>query len=114
LKPKREREREREEKVGVGGVAIGTTFNGRREHKFKFSATKVPRQCPLVLLVKVGLVKVRRLEVGKVRWRVEQGDKLSRVFLRSYTIFNFVISLGRAALSEILMLIWGGYFCAEF
>jgi hypothetical protein len=32
---------------------------------------KVPRQCPLVLLVKVGLVKVRRFEVEKGRWRVE-------------------------------------------
>jgi hypothetical protein len=49
--------------VGGGGVAIGTTFNGRGEHKFRFAATKVPRQCSLVLLVKVGLVKVRRLEV---------------------------------------------------
>jgi hypothetical protein len=28
--------------------------------------------------------------------------------------FEFVISLGRAALGEILMLIWGGYFRAEF
>jgi hypothetical protein len=78
------------------------------EHKFRFAATKVPRQFTLVLLVKVGLVKVRRLEVGKVRWRVEQGEKLSRVFLRSYTVLNFVISLGRAALGEILMFIWGG------
>jgi hypothetical protein len=49
----------------VGIVAIGTTFNGV-EHKFRFAATKVPRQCPLVLLVKVGLVKARRLEVEKV------------------------------------------------
>jgi hypothetical protein len=53
-------------------------------------------------MVKVGLVKVRHLEVGKVRWRVEQGEKLSRVLLRLYTILNFVISLGRAALGEIL------------
>jgi hypothetical protein len=57
---------------------MGTTFNGRGEHQFRFAATKVPRQCPLVLLVKVGLVKVRHLELGKVRWRVEQGEKLSR------------------------------------
>jgi hypothetical protein len=42
--------------------------------------------------------------VEKVRWRVEQGEKLSRVLLRSYTILNFVISLGRAALGEIFML----------
>jgi hypothetical protein len=54
------------------------------------------------------------LEVEKVRWRVEQGEKLSRDLLRLYTILNFDISLGRAALDEILMLIWGGYFRAEF
>jgi hypothetical protein len=81
------KERDRRES---GVVAIGTTFNGG--HKFRFAATKVPRHCPLVLLVKVGLVKVRRLEVGKVRWRVEQGEKLSRVLLRSYTILNFDIT----------------------
>jgi hypothetical protein len=46
-------------------VAIGTTFNGGG-HKFRFAATKDPRQCPLVLLVKVALVKVRRLEVEKL------------------------------------------------
>jgi hypothetical protein len=53
----------------VGGVAIDTTFNGgyKFEFKFKFTATKVPRQCPLVLLVKVGLVRIRPLEVEKVR-----------------------------------------------
>jgi hypothetical protein len=111
LKPKK---REREEKVGGGGVATGTTFNGREEIKFRFVATKVPRQFPLVLLVKVGLVKVRHLEVGKVRWRVEQGEKLSGVLLRSYTILNFVISLGRAALGEVLMLIWGATFGRNF
>jgi hypothetical protein len=38
---------------------------------------KVPRQCPLALLVKVGLVMVRRLEVEKVGRKVEQGEKLS-------------------------------------
>jgi hypothetical protein len=43
----------------------------------------------------------------KVRWRVEQGEKLSRVLVRSYTILNFDISLGRAALGEIFMLMWG-------
>jgi hypothetical protein len=58
--------REREEKVGV--VVTGTTFNGGGGggQKFIFAATKVLRQCPLVLLLKVGLVKVRRLEVEKV------------------------------------------------
>jgi hypothetical protein len=43
---------------------------------------KVPRQCPLILLVKVDLVSVRCLEVEKVKRRkVEKGDKLSRVLL---------------------------------
>jgi hypothetical protein len=43
----------------------------------------------------------------KVRWRLEQGEKLRWVLLLSYPILNFVISLwvGRAALGEILMLI---------
>jgi hypothetical protein len=46
-------------KEKVGGVTIGTIFNGRGEHTFRFAATKVPRHCPLVLLVKVGSVKVK-------------------------------------------------------
>jgi hypothetical protein len=46
---RREKERERRENEGV---VRDTTFNtGNRD---KFSAMKVPRQCPLVLLVKVG------------------------------------------------------------
>jgi hypothetical protein len=56
-----EEEEKKREGRESGRVAIGTTFNGRGEHKFRFAATKVPRQCPLVLLVKVGLVKVRCL-----------------------------------------------------
>jgi hypothetical protein len=47
LKPKREWRRE------SGWVVLHTTFNGRGG-KAKFMAMKVPRQCPLVLLVKVG------------------------------------------------------------
>jgi hypothetical protein len=44
------------------------------EHKFRSAATNVPRQCPFVLLVEVGLVKVRRLEVESgTRREVEQG-----------------------------------------
>jgi hypothetical protein len=64
----------------VGGVATDTTFNGghKFEFNFKFAATKVPRQCPLVLLAKVGSVRIRLLEAEKVRW-VEQGEKLSWV-----------------------------------
>jgi hypothetical protein len=64
----------------------------------KFTATKVPRQCPLFLLVKAGFVKVRCLEVEKVRLKLEQGEKLSRVLLHLYTILNFDINLGRAVL----------------
>jgi hypothetical protein len=37
---------------------------------------------------------------------VEQGEKLSRVFLSSCTILNFDISLGRAAYSKILIWKW--------
>jgi hypothetical protein len=47
------------------GVAIDTTF--RRAGGHKFTAMKVPRYCPLVLLVNVGLVRVRHLEVEKVK-----------------------------------------------
>jgi hypothetical protein len=62
LKTKREREREREKKEKVGWVARHTTFN--RGGEAKFAAMKVPRQCPLVLLVKViwiGGKNVRKL-----------------------------------------------------
>jgi hypothetical protein len=38
---------------------------------------------------------------------VEQGEKLSRVLLRSCTILNFDIILGTAAFGEICILIWG-------
>jgi hypothetical protein len=44
-------ERERDKEQVVGGVR-DTTFN--RREKENFLAVKVPRQCPLVLLVKVG------------------------------------------------------------
>jgi hypothetical protein len=54
LKPKKNKrgeERKGEEKVWGAGVTIDTIFNGWGEHKF--TDMKVPRQCPLVLLVKV-------------------------------------------------------------
>jgi hypothetical protein len=44
-----------------------------------------------VLLVKVGKVKIKNLEVENVKWRVQQGEQLSWVFLHSNTISNFVI-----------------------
>jgi hypothetical protein len=63
LRSKHEHEERR--KSGGGGGSDRHYFLTWR-HKFKFAATKVPRQCPLVPLIKVGLVKVRRLEVEKV------------------------------------------------
>jgi hypothetical protein len=52
LKPKREREREEK----VGWVVRDTTFNRGGGEKAKFATMKVPRQCPLVLLVKVSWI----------------------------------------------------------
>jgi hypothetical protein len=51
---------------------------------------------------------------GSGEGEMEQGEKLSRVLLRSNTILNFVISLWRAALGEILMLIWETTFGRNF
>jgi hypothetical protein len=48
-----------------------------------------------------------KMESG-ARTEVEQG---LTAFVHN---LNFVISLGRAALGEILMLIWGDYFWEEF
>jgi hypothetical protein len=50
LKPKRESEREREKRKWE--VVCDTRF--KRGVRAMFTAMKVPRQCPLVLLVKVG------------------------------------------------------------
>jgi hypothetical protein len=38
---------------------------------------------------------------------VEQGEKLSRVLLRSCAVLNFDIILGKAAFGEIWILVWG-------
>jgi hypothetical protein len=57
------RERERRES---GGIVIDTTFNGDINLNLNFAATKVPRQYPLVLLVNVGLMRIRGLKVEKV------------------------------------------------
>jgi hypothetical protein len=45
---------------------------------------------------------------------VEQGKKLSRALLRSCTILNFVIILGRAAFGKKIDIDMGGNFRAEF
>jgi hypothetical protein len=50
----RAREREREEKVG--GVVRDTTVWGEGGIETKLAVLKVPRQCPLVLLVVVRFV----------------------------------------------------------
>jgi hypothetical protein len=39
---------------------------------------------------------------------VEEGEKLSMVILHLFTILNFGINLGVAAVGEILMLTWRG------
>jgi hypothetical protein len=45
---------------------------------------------------------------------VEQGQKSSRVLLRSCTILNFDISLGRTAFGKNVDIDMGDYFKAEF
>jgi hypothetical protein len=50
LKHEKKRDRAREKRKW--GVVRNTTFNG--ENREKFTAVKVPRQSPLVLLVKAG------------------------------------------------------------
>jgi hypothetical protein len=57
LKPKK---REREERRKWGWVVRDTTFHTGGK-KAKFAAMKVPRQCPLVLLVKVSWILKTKL-----------------------------------------------------
>jgi hypothetical protein len=55
---------------------------------------KVPRQCPLVLLPKVGWRESNAFESREVeRWEVEQGEKVSRVLLHSIGISEVEVSL---------------------
>jgi ribosomal protein L34 len=62
INPLKPEERERRKKVGW--VVRDTTFNGGGRRKAMFAAMKVPRQCPLVLLVKVSWIGVKaRLNV---------------------------------------------------
>jgi hypothetical protein len=51
---------------------------------------------------------------GKGRMRSGARREVEQGLMRSCTILNFDIILGRATLGEILMLIWGAYFRAEF
>jgi hypothetical protein len=55
---------------------------------------KVPRQCPLVLLVKMG-------------WRGGIYERWSRVPLHSIKPRVQTLNLGKAAYGEILIFIWG-------
>jgi hypothetical protein len=68
---------------------------------------KVPRQCPLVLLVKIGF---RKSEAFGSEVRVKR-EKLSRALHHSIGIFNFDVSLRRATFGEIFMVTWrsGGF-----
>jgi hypothetical protein len=61
-----------------------TTFNTGRK-KAKFTAMKVPRQCPLVLLVEVSWIggKKKSSEVKKVVMKCGARKKLSRGPLHS-------------------------------
>jgi hypothetical protein len=63
--PLKTREREREERK-VGWVVRDTTFNRGGGRKAMFAAMKVPRQCPLVLLVKVSWIG------GKNVWKLRR------------------------------------------
>jgi hypothetical protein len=65
LKPKREVATQ--EKVRGEGIQRDITFKGR-EHKNFFPASKVPRQCPFVLLVELRLREGKALDSdeGKV------------------------------------------------
>lgn len=64
LQSKRERESEGETEEKVGGNCnrhYFFTWGGAGDHKFLFAATNVPRQFPLALLVRTGLLKVMYL-----------------------------------------------------
>jgi hypothetical protein len=68
----RERERERERETESGWVIRDTTLN--RGKRAKFRAMKVPRHCPLVLLVKADWrgAKTFGCEEGRdTRWLVK-------------------------------------------
>jgi hypothetical protein len=72
LNPKlRWRERERERRK-IGGWF--ETLHLTRRSRAKFAAMEVPRQYPLVLLVKVGWRGMKKVEM-----KVDQGEKLSGV-----------------------------------
>jgi hypothetical protein len=77
----REREREWWETLHLPG-----------EYRDKFMARKVPRHCPLVLLVRVGWRKSKTFKSGEGR---EQG--LSGALLHSIEILNFDINIGKVA-----------------
>jgi hypothetical protein len=51
---------------------------------------------------------------GKGRMRSGARREDEQGLMRSCTVLNFDIILGREAFGEIWILIWGGYFRAEF
>jgi hypothetical protein len=89
----------------IMGVVIHTTL--KAENRDKFTGTKVPRQCPLVLLVKVGWRRGKTFG-SEESTEIIAGEKLIRVLLHSIRIWNSDIRLcgGGAVCGEILMLTW--------
>jgi hypothetical protein len=76
----------------------------------KFTAMKIPRRCPLVLLVKLGWRGDKTFgceEDIDERWRRERswaGFHCTQLEPRIHAL-----NLGRAAYGKILIFIWGGY-----
>jgi hypothetical protein len=73
----------------IMGVVIHTTLKG--ENRDKFTGTKVPRQSPLVLLVKVGWRRGKTFG-SEESTEIIAGEKLIRV-LHSIRIWNSDIRL---------------------
>jgi hypothetical protein len=81
----------------------------------KFTAMKVPRQCPLVLLVKVvwrGGKTFGREECIDERW--SRGRSWAGFHCTQLEPCNHILNLGRAAYGEILIFIWGRLVRAKF
>jgi hypothetical protein len=84
-----------ERETGEILVRDTTSNGGSRE---TFSAIKVPRQCPLVLLVKQIEEKVQAFRSGEHKIK----ETLSRAILHSVGILNSDNDLGRAAFGEMV------------
>jgi hypothetical protein len=78
-------------KVEGGGIATDTKFKGG--NRDKFTVMKVPRQRPLVLLVKVGWREGQAFRRGEGR-KVKSGERREAEQGHSFTIFNVIKTLG--------------------